>query len=802
MKVFLSHSTQDKTFVEALAEALRTANIEPWLCEIDILPGDDFVAEIEKGLQEADLTLLIWSPEAARSAWTGQEWRSVLAREIEESRTHLGLILLREAEIPELLRTKHRLDARADPEKAVEQIVKWLIRQRDMRIFAERTATRFIIDYEPTDFVGRTSYLEQLHTALVAGKGKFLLWGEPGSGKSMLALQFAWRAQGAFDAVVLQHCGQRPVEEIAVELAERIGLKVKELPSDQQLLKAKQWICKRRTLLILDDIWDRDIQALIPRPPLSVSALSVLCTSRQRTLPWIKRPRTLEVKSFTTDEAESLFRIWLGEETVSRYRESLQQFAERVEQLPIAVAVAAEMLSRQFGPLDETARALALERLRNEIHNIPGLLQRAIETQAKHEQQLLQAMAICHPDGFWLPLAGHIANLDGTQSGQARDQLIQGSLMRLIDRERQHFRLHGLLRKQLLRSTPTEILQNRHAEALEALFANWEHRWKECRECLPEVIPAIHFLWKQGSVSRMQQLAHWGVATGYRIGGLEAALRITQEEELFSRRLKGRDAKDGLQRSYGHQALILQAWGQLKEALALHKKKETLCEELGNKKDLASSYNNQAGILKTWGRLEEALALLKKQEALCKELGNKKGLAASYSNQAGILQAWGRLEEALALHKREEALCEELGNKDGLQVSYGNQALILQAWGRLEEALALHKREEALCEELGNKEGLSISYGNQALILQDWGKLEEALALLKKQEALCETPGLKRDIGYCYWNWGLLARSQQDQQTEHKKLQAALEIFTTLNMPRERDAVQAELEKTQKATSP
>jgi len=46
-------------------------------------------------------------------------------------------------------------------------------------------------------------------------------------------------------------------------------------------------------------------------------------------------------------------------------------------------------------------------------HDVPDLLQRAIDTQAEREQQLLEAMAVCHPDGFWLPLAGRSANLLG-----------------------------------------------------------------------------------------------------------------------------------------------------------------------------------------------------------------------------------------------------------------------------------------------------------------------------------------------------------------------------------------------------
>jgi hypothetical protein len=68
-------------------------------------------------MSDADLTVLFWSPEAARSDWTRLEWTSVTAREISESRTRLGVVLLRDCAVPELLRVKHRIDARTDPEK-------------------------------------------------------------------------------------------------------------------------------------------------------------------------------------------------------------------------------------------------------------------------------------------------------------------------------------------------------------------------------------------------------------------------------------------------------------------------------------------------------------------------------------------------------------------------------------------------------------------------------------------------------------------------------------------------------------
>ena len=51
---------------------------------------------------------------------------------------------------------------------------------------------------------------------------------------------------------------------------------------------AKAWLAERRALLVLDDIWENDVKAFAPGPPISV-----LCTSRRRSLPWISRAHSL-----------------------------------------------------------------------------------------------------------------------------------------------------------------------------------------------------------------------------------------------------------------------------------------------------------------------------------------------------------------------------------------------------------------------------------------------------------------------------------------------------------------------------
>ena len=199
MKVFLSHSTKDADFVKQLEAAIIGAGFEkPWLCEVDVEKSENFVAAIEKGLAACEVALLIWSPDAASSKWTEEEWTSVLARQVAEQKTRLGIVMLRDHPLPELLRTKNYIDARRDPQEALRQTVAWL-EQRD-------SVKRFLglPEYRRQDFVGRGPYLQQLRSTFSGEPMVFLLHGEPGTGKSTLALQFAWDAQKDFDAVVFQ----------------------------------------------------------------------------------------------------------------------------------------------------------------------------------------------------------------------------------------------------------------------------------------------------------------------------------------------------------------------------------------------------------------------------------------------------------------------------------------------------------------------------------------------------------------------------------------------------------------------
>src|SRR5271166_2323873 len=119
MRVFISHSSQDKPAVEALARALRERGIKAWLDKWMIGPGDDIVARINEGLEEAGAGLIVFSAHSRDSRWVEAEVSYLTYARIRENKVLIPVIVGQDAYVPPLLRPLARrgieeVDAIAD----------------------------------------------------------------------------------------------------------------------------------------------------------------------------------------------------------------------------------------------------------------------------------------------------------------------------------------------------------------------------------------------------------------------------------------------------------------------------------------------------------------------------------------------------------------------------------------------------------------------------------------------------------------------------------------------------------------
>lgn len=89
-RVFLSHSSCDKGFVERLAGELIRYGFDVWYDKFDIAVGDGLLATIRKGVEQSAFVVLVLSPDSAHSPWVKTEID--LAIELEKHWGHRVLL--------------------------------------------------------------------------------------------------------------------------------------------------------------------------------------------------------------------------------------------------------------------------------------------------------------------------------------------------------------------------------------------------------------------------------------------------------------------------------------------------------------------------------------------------------------------------------------------------------------------------------------------------------------------------------------------------------------------------------------
>jgi hypothetical protein len=104
MKVFLSYTSRDKSFVLKLANDLKTENVQVWLDEWEIRAGSSIVEEIGRGLSSNDFFILVLSPQALQSKWVHKELSASLMRHLSEKSITILPALLEKCDIPTIIK--------------------------------------------------------------------------------------------------------------------------------------------------------------------------------------------------------------------------------------------------------------------------------------------------------------------------------------------------------------------------------------------------------------------------------------------------------------------------------------------------------------------------------------------------------------------------------------------------------------------------------------------------------------------------------------------------------------------------
>ena len=118
MKVFISHSSNDKDVVSWIADVLKESGMDVWVDTREILPGDNWAEKIAKALEESQAMVVLLTPDTLNSKWMSWDIQYALGKKAYNKRI-----------IPVII---------GDPEDVPKQDIPWILRRLKMIYLPEQ----------------------------------------------------------------------------------------------------------------------------------------------------------------------------------------------------------------------------------------------------------------------------------------------------------------------------------------------------------------------------------------------------------------------------------------------------------------------------------------------------------------------------------------------------------------------------------------------------------------------------------------------------------------------------------------
>jgi hypothetical protein len=122
-RVFISHTSKDKPFVEGFSWDLRRFRINVWYDDWEIDVGDSIVEKVFSGLAASDTLIVVLSPDSVASRWVNEELNVAVMRRLSESNIRILPVLIATCDIPTALRHIRYADFREDQDTGLLHVM-------------------------------------------------------------------------------------------------------------------------------------------------------------------------------------------------------------------------------------------------------------------------------------------------------------------------------------------------------------------------------------------------------------------------------------------------------------------------------------------------------------------------------------------------------------------------------------------------------------------------------------------------------------------------------------------------------
>jgi tetratricopeptide (TPR) repeat protein len=809
--VFLSYHSGERPEALALAEALRSRGLAPWLDVWKLVPGEPWQRAVEAAIAAAPAAAVLVGGQGL-GPWQERESCAALEEFVRRGARLIPVLLPSapaEPELPIFLRGFTWVDLRGGICEAGLASLEWGIRGRTAGA-VQPAGVRCHLPFSSLGelFVGRGGLFAELEAELGepgSGAQPQVLCGLGGIGKTRAAVEYAWRCGGRYHSIFL--VGAVTPDSLRGGLAEladsrRLDLRLGAAGEDERIAAVLGWLERHPGWLLICDSVDTVEAQQELRQLLPLSGGHLLLTSRLATWPAEFRRRQLEI----LDRRDSVALLLAATGAQASDDSALAgQLAEQLGDLPLALEQAAAYIGARGAGF-----ASYLEDWRTDRESILGWYDagathyplavartwsRSVARLSFLPRTLLRLLA--HYGAEPLPVAmltaGHLVIWqagglllrEGFAGAAGGPELFGGrpdvlgalaELARysLVVRQGATVSVHRMVQEVERGSIPAALRPEWAARALR-LITDFAPRppddvrtWPVWDELRPHAERAIELALRQGvgrpSAVLMSELGILLAAKGLP-GQAEPLLRraLLIDEAAYGPRDQ-RIAVD-----LNNLAQALQAKGGNEEAELLMRRALQIDEDNYGPDhcNVSRHLANLAALLKATGRLAEAEPLMRRalwiEENSCRPRSSK--VALRLNNLAMLLEATERAAEAEPLARRALQISEEEFGPHHPKVASRlvNLAGLLQGRKAFDEAEPLLRRALSIDRQSFGAGHASVArdLASLASLAGSRGQLAEAIGLCRQALEICTV-----SLGYAHAKTRCLERSLAELEAE------------------------------------
>ncbi|TQM82327.1 Tfp pilus assembly protein PilF [Saccharothrix saharensis] len=786
---FVSYTQDDRQWAEWIAWELEEAGHRVLIQAWDIVPGSNWVATMQEGVQKAERTIAVLSAAYLESAFGASEWQAAWRDAPLGENRKLLVLRVQDCDRPGLLGSvvsEDLFDLPADDARdrllrVVKGAVEGRLKPATAPVFPGRTRA---VTREPAfpgalpgvwnvparnpNFTGRAGSLSRLREAMRSPGTVAVhsLRGLGGVGKSQLAIEYVHRCATDFD-VVWWIPAEQPslIPDHLAELGAALGIDGGADPTATAAMVLAELRGRRRWLLVFDNA--EDVDAL--RPYLPPGDGRVLITTRRNGFRSLGP--VLDVDVLDRDESVALLRRrlprmdddaadalaeWLGDLPLA-----LEQASAYLEATELPATAYLELLRTRTAEMIGRGRVAGRGETLATLWDLSLTALRARDRAAVQLLDLLAWMApepvpldlfTAHPEVLPEPLAEVAA--DPVGFAEAVGALAGWFLVRRSGDEVTI--AHRLLRQSLRARTatpaqdpasPALVVQQLLAADLPSAIVTAPQNWPRWRALLPHVL-TVHED-SSNAPSATGKHTAWlldRAATYLRTHG-----RPGDAHPLFERALGITEATYGpdhptVATRLNNLGGALRDLGRPGDAQPLYERALGIDEATYGPEHptVATDLNNLGLALRDLGRPGDAQPLFRRALGIDEATyGPDHPTVAIRLNNLGLaLRGLGRPGEAQPLYERAMGIDEAIYGPDhpNIAIRLNNLGLALRDLGRPDDAQPLFERALAITEATYGPDHptVAIRLNNLALVLRDLGRTDDAQSLFERALGITE----------------------------------------------------------------